>query len=303
MLGIKETQLSAFATLLQGLAAVLWPIFAFVVLFTVRPYLADLVRRLKKGKVFGQEIELQESRVLLDKSATSVASDVAALPVPAPTTKSGEEREAQEAIVSKIIAEAGRSPRAALLLLANELERLARDMIATSGHLGGRSFVPIHDAIAELDRMYGLPRHVPQSLKFFWEARSKLVHARDVGDDDILRAVDSGLTILKALQAMPREINIVYDPSATVYHDESLTKPIEGIRGVVFETIAPSGSTKTYLVFPTTRDHFIKGKQVAWEWNMNSVVGPAWFRDPDTGQAKSAWSSAAEFVGRNLDDL
>lgn len=290
------------AVLLQAVAALLWPAFAFTLLLVFRPHIADLVRRLKRGKVLGQEIELQESLVLLDKSAASVAREVGALPALSHAQPDAG-RLAQEATIHSIITEAGRSPKAALILLANELEKLARDMIATSGHLAGRSFIPIHEAISELDRMFGLPRHVPGSLKFFWDARNLLVHGKDASDDDILRAIDSGLTILKALQAMPREINLVHDPAATLYHDEALSAAMEGVKGIVLETTAPGGATKSFRVFPTTRTNFKKGSQVAWEWNMENVTGPAWFRDPETGLSKVAWSSAAEFIGRNLDEL
>jgi hypothetical protein len=59
----------------------------------------------------------------------------------------------------------------------------------------------------------------------------------------------------------------------------------------------------TFRIFPTTRTHFQKGKRVAWEWNMAKVWPAAWYRDPDTGEIKEGWVSAAEFVGRHLDDV
>ena len=188
-------------------------------------------------------------------------------------------------------------------MLASELEKVAREILASTGHLEGRRFIPVQKAIAELDQKFGLPRHVPSSLRFFWDARNRLIHGGEGSDEDILRAIDSGLTILKALQAMPREVNIVYEPGVTVFTDADLTTPLAQPKGVILETIAPGGASRTLRIFPTTRTHFEKGQQVAWEWNMKSVFGPAWYRDPINGDPKEAWTSSAEFVGRHLSDL
>ena len=167
----------------------------------------------------------------------------------------------------------------------------------------GRRYIPVFQAIAELDEKYGLPRHVPSSLKFFWEARNRLIHGGEGTDEDILRAVDSGLTILKALQAFPREINVVYRPGVDLFSNPDLSDPIPNAKGVLLETLAPGGTTKSLRIFPTTRTHFEKGRQVAWEWNMQNVWGKTWYRDPDTGEVKMAFGSSAEFVGRHLDEL
>lgn len=295
--------MAEFATLLQAIAALLWPAFAFTALFVFRSQIADLARRLKKGKLLGQEIELNESLKLLDQSATSVEREVAELPASTAQHPTAAEQAQEQDIIRNIVSEASRSPKAALILLASELEKQAREILASTGHLQGRRFIPVTRAIAELDQKFGLPRHIPDSLKFFWEARNRLIHGGEGTDEDILRAVDSGLTILKALQAMPRETNVVYDPAAIVYTDRELTTPMPNVHGVILETIAPGGATKSLRIFPTTRSHFKKGRQVAWEWNMAAIFGQAWYRAPDTGEAREAWSSAAEFVGRHLDEL
>ncbi|SFO37674.1 hypothetical protein [Nitrosospira briensis] len=295
--------MSELAVLLQAIAALLWPLFAFTALLLFRPQIVNLVGRLKKGKLLGQEIELNESLKQLDQSATSVEREVAALPVPEEAATTPEERVEEAGVVRLIIAEAARSPKAALILLASELERLAREILATTGHLEGRRFIPVNRAIIELDKKFGLPKHIPSSLKFFWEARNRLIHGGEGTDEDILRAVDSGLTILKALQAMPRETNVVHDPSVVIYNDPELKNPMSEVHAVLLETHAPGGASKSLRIFPTTRTHFKKGHHVAWEWNMSAVFGQAWYRDPATGKSKLAWSSAAEFIGRHLDSL
>ena len=296
--------MSEFATLLQAIAALLWPTFAFTALFIFRSQISDLVKRLKRGKLLGQEIELNDSLDALNKSARSVEQEVAALPAPvtSQTTAVGE-ASPQEDTVRLVLSEAAKSPKAALILLASELEKLALQILFSTGHLQGRRFMPITRAIGELQRTLGLPDHVQSSLQLFWSARNRLVHGGEGTDEDILRAVDSGLTILKALQALPRETNIVYEPSVPVYVDANLTAEMPDVRGVILETTAPGGAAKSLRIFPTTRSHFEKGKQVAWEWNMQQVFPQAWYRHPMNQLPTEAWSSAAEFVGRHLDDL
>lgn len=304
MLAPKETCVTEFATLLQAIAALLWPIFAFTALFVFRSQIADIARRLKKGKLLGQEIELNESLNRLDESAISIEKSVAALPAQVTESQNQEELAREEGVIEVIVSEAARSPKVALIHLASELEKLSRQLLASTGHLNGRRYISISQAIAELDAKFGLPRHVPSSLKFFWEARNRLIHGGEGTDEDILRAIDSGLTILRALQIFPREINVVYHPGVDLFSDAELTALIPNVKGVILETAAaPGEATKTFRIFPTTRTHFQKGQQVAWEWNMQNVWGQAWYKDPDTGEIKSAFISSAEFIGRHLDEL
>lgn len=292
-----------YAPLIQAIAALLWPLFAFTALFVFRAQISDLAKRLKKGKLFGQEIELEESLDKLTKSAESARSEVAELPSPAAPERSADENAVEQDIVRRILSEAALSPKAALISLASELERLAREVLATTGHLNGRRVVPVQQAIIELHRAFGLSSHVPSSLQHFWDIRNRVIHGGEGTDEDILRAIDSGVSILKALQAIPREINIVYLPSVPLFADEALKVPIDQVHGVMLETHSPGGASRAFRIYPSTRTHFVVGERVSWEWNMDIVVGAAWYRDSESGIAKQAWHSAAEFIGRHIDEL
>jgi hypothetical protein len=300
---LSQTTMQEYASLIQAIAALLWPLFAFTALFVFRSQIADIARRLKKGKLFGQEVELEESLDRLTRSAESATSEVAAL-LPAPATeRSTEQVEGEEVVVRRILSEAARSPKAALISLSSELERLAREVLATTGHLNGRRVVPVQQAITELHHTYGLPSHVPSSLEHFWDVRNRVVHRGEGTNEDILRAIDSGVSILRALQAMPRETHVVCDPDVRLFGDEELKHQIEHVHGVLLEALSPGGASRSLRIYPSTRTHFARGKRVSWEWNMGVVVGPAWYRDAATGTSKQAWHSSAEFVGRHLDEL
>jgi hypothetical protein len=241
------------AALISAIASLLWPLFAFVVLGIYRKQLGNLIARLRKGKLLGQEIELEESLDKLEQSATAVAAEVAAIPEAAPSTASA--GLADDSSI-EILREANRSPKAALLLLAAELEREARQALASVGHLKGQKYVPLSQALEVLQKQFGgLPGHIPSSLKLFWEVRSRLVHGGQAGEEEILRAVDSGLTILKALRAIPRETNFVYHPGVEVFQDAACTIPWTNTKGVILETETPGGTRRFFRIFPTTQTH------------------------------------------------
>ena len=289
------------AALISAIASLLWPIFAFAVLALYRKQLGGLIARLRKGKLLGQEIELDESLDKLERSAAAVAEEVAALP---PSTSNEAPMDAADDPSDGILREASRSPKAALLLLAAELEREARQLLASVGHLKGQKFVPLSQALEVLQKQFGgLPGHIPSSLKLFWEVRNRLVHGGQADQDEILRAIDSGITILKALRAFPRETNYVYHPGVEVFKDQTCTKPWPDTKGVILETETPGGTRRFFRIFPTTRNHFQKGRRVAWEWDNGTVWKDAWYKDPDSGEIKLAWNSALEFVGRHLEDV
>jgi hypothetical protein len=120
---------------------------------------------------------------------------------------------------------------------------------------------------------------------------------------NVLRALDSGLTILRALRAIPHEVHVVYHPGVELFADAELTQQLPNVRGVILESTSPDGATTHLRIFPTTSRHFQKGKRVAWEWHDATTWGPAWYREPDTGETKQAWHSSAEFIGRHLDEF
>ena len=50
---------------------------------------------------------------------------------------------------------------------------------------------------------FGLPKSVLDAVHDFQAARNQIVHGYKADPDDVIRAIDSGLTILKALKNLP----------------------------------------------------------------------------------------------------
>ena len=290
------------APILQAIASLAWAGFAFTALVVLKPEITRALGRLRKGEIFGQKFELGDELLKLENSAGAAAKEAQELPPEESRMSSVDQEEKFDVTISSILQQATSAPKIALMTLAAELEKQARQALATRGILRGRPVVSISQALSEL-RQYGFPPNLSGSLKLFDDVRNKIIHDAAATDDDALRALDSGMTILRALNALPNEVNVVYHPGVDVYSDSQCAKLIPDAKGVILETTSPGGVMKTFRIFPTTRTQFQKGKQVAWEWNMQKVWQAAWYRDPDTGAIKEAWGSSAEFVGRSLDDI
>ena len=82
----------------------------------------------------------------------------------------------EEDSIKTIIKEASHSPKTALILLASEVEKEARQTLASIGKLKGARKLTLSQIINELDSHYGLPKHVASSLRMFWDTRNKIIH-------------------------------------------------------------------------------------------------------------------------------
>jgi hypothetical protein len=295
--------MAALAELIKALATLLWPIFAFVFLWLFQAEIKTLLKRLsklRKGRLMGQELELDEELDELKQATDKAEREVAAIPKPQQPTldlrKTGR-------TLDDLLREAARSPRAALMMLAAEIEQRLRQILAAAGWHQNIRAAPLSNAVELLRRQGSLPEHVSGSVKLFQDVRNRIVHGQNATDEDVLRAIDSGLTLLRAIDSIPAMENIVYRTAIPLFADPGATQSIKDATGIMLQGTSPGGITKTLSIYPTTRSHFQIGKRVAWEWSLDKVWGKAWYRDPDTGEIKEAWHSAGEFVGRHLDDV
>jgi hypothetical protein len=258
------------APILQAIAALLWAIFAFTALFMVKPEITRAFGRLRKGEILGQKFELGDELVKLENSADAAAKEVQGLArsinvevetghflVGKSATASADQEESFDATIKSILQQAASAPKIALMTLRAELEKQARQALATRGILRGRPVVPVRQALSELHQ-YGFPPNLSDSLKLFNDVRNKIIHGAAATDDEALGALDSGITILRALNALPNEVNVVYHPGVEVFSDATCTKPIPDAKGIILETTSPGTVMKTFRIFPTTLHTFSK---------------------------------------------
>jgi hypothetical protein len=67
-----------FAELIQSITTLLWPVLTFVLVWRFRTEIGELLKRVKRGKFLGQELELGESLDKLNESALAAAAEVEA---------------------------------------------------------------------------------------------------------------------------------------------------------------------------------------------------------------------------------
>jgi hypothetical protein len=203
------------APILKAIASLFWVAFAFTALLLFRREIAQAIGRIKKGKFLGQEVELSDDLQKLDTVATAAKREVQALPPDESRIIIPDRRDDLNAGITKILQQAVIAPKVALIMLQSELERQAHNAIATRGLLGGRRNISVSEALSQLSQL-GLPPYISDALRLFSDVRNKIIHGQAATDDDIIQAIDSGITILKAVSALPRSVNIVYHPSVDI---------------------------------------------------------------------------------------
>lgn len=290
-------------------AAAIWAVsgpllgLAFMLIFRrdISAALGRLRRfRITKSGVEGDLDSLTEAATRAEESVRQLPPPIEALPpagepkaLPAPNPASVAVRESTASDIGS---------KAGLVLLAAAIERALRELLASTGWHRNRRMTSLPVAFDQLAAEVPLARTQRDAVQQFWAVRNRLVHGHDASEDDVVRAYDAGLMILAMIAAIPREVNTVHHPGAQLFADAKGEREVVGARALILETTQPDG-TKAMRVFPTTRTDYVKGKQVAWEWRMGTIYPESWYRDPDTGEVKYAWSSSAEFVGRQLDEI
>lgn len=205
--------------------------------------------------------------------------------------------------IARVLEEIPKSPKGALLILGAEIEKELRALLWTSGWFQGVGKATITASVGHLVQLGVIPATVASSVKAFLEIRNPLMHGYGVTDDQVLRAIDIGLTILRAVLAIPLEEHRVLAADVQLFEDEAGTRVRQDVRGVLLENKNRHTGATRISASPTIRTNYRKGERVSWEWDMGKVVNQCWYRDPATGELTSAWLSSALFIGRPLDEI
>jgi len=242
----------------------------------------------------GQELELSDR---IDQFQMSVKGAVEEIPerIEQQTSKTND---------VDVIEASAKDPKIGILILSSEIEKEMRTLLGSLGWLADKNYRSIHEGFETLSQKRLLPEHTMGSVRIFWQLRNEIVHGKVVDSEShVIRVLDIGMTLLRTLRAIPRETYIVHHPGVDLFSDPDCTTKIQGVKGLILETISPGGVEKSYRIYPTTKTDYVKGRQVAWEWNLSKTWGRSWYIDPGTNEKKAAWRSAGEFVGRHANEL
>jgi Protein of unknown function DUF86 len=268
-----------------------------------RKELRALLSRLRRAKLLGQEVELDESLDQLERT-TEHLSELKE-PIAPPVVETPKEDVSDDLYQIRELTDL--SPNAALALVAAELERAVRHKLGALGQMDvfrSRRPLVLRSGFEELARRTDLPMETLIALRQFSDIRNRIVHGySDIDREEVRRAIDLGLDLLAAVKAVPSEIAVVLYPHVEVYADPEGKEARTDCHGIMLDISSPNGSDKRTSVFPTTRTHFVKGMRVAWEWSSRRQWGESWYRHPESDNIEYAWSSSLEFVGRNLAEM
>jgi hypothetical protein len=280
------------ADLIRAIGTFVWPIVVLVIVLIFRAELGGLFKRIRRVKAAGGEVELDQALDELESSTAAASRAVPARPPEEPVS-AGEERD----VAVRVLDEARESPKLALISLAAEVERRSTEVVASTGQISPGRRPSLGYSLSRLE----LSPSVQSAARQFRDVRNKLVHHGDASEDELLRAIDLGLTLLDAINRIPHEVHYVREPRVELFADAEGQRRIGDYHGVLLESVAPEGNT-TVRALPTTRTDFEKGKAVSWEFGERGF-SEAWYRDPAANEIVYAWTRAAEFVGRPLDAL
>jgi hypothetical protein len=196
-----------WAKLISAIGGFAWPIAFFSALLLFKSEISKTLGRLRKGTLFGQEIELEASIVELQEktaSATAVVITGTANIQEAPDTvkASGTTRQQSaaksEEDIQQVLRFATESQGVAVLQLSRLLEAETRDVAMLMG-IKLNKLAPLSKVIAELESSQSFPTELASSLRAFWKVRNQVTHG--IGDPSgDLRAVEAGISILRALR-------------------------------------------------------------------------------------------------------
>ena len=273
-----------------ALSHLLWPLLGFFVVILFRKEVRALLLKLKKLKIFGQEIELNDEIDQLQKTTEIIESNI-------PKDISHTSNDEQQYFIADI-----KNPKISLLKLSNLIELHIKNIFASVGLLNSHTYFNVLQGYKLIVKQGYLNENLIPGITMFWDLRNKIVHStEEIADDQVIRVLDTGIVLLNTLKSIPLEKNIVYHPGVDIYYDMECTQLIEGVKGLMLETTSPGGLENIFRIFPTTRlDYYQKGMYVAWEWNFSKVFPAAWYIDPISNEKKGAWFSSMEFIGRDF---
>ncbi|MBI2521542.1 MAG: hypothetical protein HYV97_14085 [Bdellovibrio sp.] len=292
-----------------------WPIVVLILFAALRGKLAKLIDRIRSVSAGKDGVQI---------GLVELAAAVSVLPPEEPIVRSEDSppkesklekraeflrtlkkesvRDVNTAIANVIEAAKG-SPKLGLITLAIELEQELKILIASMGLLsqvGGLSLKVMLEKLAERG---ALAPSITTSIKYLVDARNTAVHGGEIEPAQINSIIDMGITILRAVYSIPCEKHEVFETNIDLFSDKDLKSPVSLGKGLILKSTTASGVGFRIAIYPTTRTHFVKGRQVAWEWSFGNKWAKTWYYDKELKGPKVAWDSSAEFIGRHIQDL
>jgi uncharacterized protein YutE (UPF0331/DUF86 family) len=279
-----------------------WPIATLIIIFLFRKDISMLLRRIRKGKLFGQEMELDPEIKEFGDAVKLAQGEIQESPLVEEIFNN--EVEEQNKNIKEIIDASKVNPQLGIIRLSTILEKSLRTIGASLGVISANQRISVIKMFQNLEKKGKIKKNTNQAVKIFWELRNKIVHGHQIENErEILKVLDDGMSLLNTVTSIPHEKYIILHSGVSLYTDPECENTIKDATGVIVEITSSNKIDKYIRIFPTTSGSYYKiGMRVTWEWNMEKTWGKAWFKDPENNDIKSAWGSAAEFIGKEIID-
>lgn len=277
-------------SLIKAISTILWPITTLIIVFTFKSSISKLISRVQKGKLFGNEFEFVQEVKRLETSVNKAKEE----------TPYSFDFVNDDKYVD-ILKKSSKNPEIGILMVSGELEKKLKQIFALTGLSNSHSYKTVVQSFDILEKSGYVTKNTINSLRIFLDLRNKIAHGVTVEkSNNIVGMLDMGIGLLKLVDSIPHEKNFVYRFNVPIFKNKDCTIPYEKGKAIMLETHSSNGVTKSKRVFPTTRTDYEIGMQLTWEWSFENKWDEAFYIDPDTKENKVAWSSSAEYIGRDI---
>lgn len=279
--------------LIKAISTILWPITTLIIVLIFKSPITKLISRIQKGNLFGNEIEFAQEVKRLDSSLEKAKNEI-------PYSFNIEDSDKYTDILNK----SAENPEIGILMVSAELEKKIRQIFSLTGLSNSHSYRSIVQSFDILEKSGYVSKNTIDSLRIFLDLRNKIAHGRAVDkSNNVVGMLDMGIGLLKLVDSIPHEKNFVYKFNVPIFKDNECTIPYEKGKAIILETHSANGVVKSKRIFPTTRTEYEIGMQLTWEWSFENIWDKAFYIDPDSNKKKEAWSSSAEYIGRDIKNV
>lgn len=290
-----KTTFELINQLIVAISQLLWPILVLLLVLLFRKEISGILKRLKKGKFFGQEVEM-EKEISEFKTITEKASE--SLP------KEDNISKETDSHIKLILSKSSEDPKIGIIMLSREIEKELTKITASMGLLSDLKNKSAKQSFELLEERNYIAKSVLESVKVFWDLRNQIIHGKEVEDNrQLIQVLDIGVTLLNILKAIPHAKHIVIKSNIELFSDSKCINKREGVVGIKLESKSSGGLDTTTYIFPTQKLNYVVGSEVAWEWNMSNILNETWYYESENSEIKSAWLGSAEFIGRPIKEI
>ncbi len=289
---IKEENNDILIEVIKIIPGILWPILAITLIIVYKTDIKNILKRIKKWTILWNDFELTEQIDALQSNIKDSNKSI-------PTTPN---KATNQASLFKI--ESINNPKLALIYLATDIERELNDILYSTWWSTMTNIWNLRDGLNFLKNNWSISISIASWIDIFLDIRNKIIHSKEpVQDDEILRVIDIWVSLLNALESIPREINVVYMKDVQLFADLELKDPVNFWNWIILETMSWWKILKSHRIFPTTQTNYVEGHKVSWEWWFENQWWETYYLNPITKKAELAWSSSVEFKGRDIEHL